>query len=143
FLVNESGWRVEENGERVPIVPRHVCILFWRFHGYGGDDVPRPYARALEARQLPHVLVGGRSFHAREEVVALRTALFAIERPDDELSVYATLRGPFFALTDEQLLLFRHEARGRFHPLRKLDAESLSAPAREVVQAMEVLRELH
>ena len=43
------------------------------------------------------MLVGGRSFHECEEVIAVRNALSAIEWPDDELSVFATLRGPFFA----------------------------------------------
>jgi hypothetical protein len=43
--------------------------------------------------------VGGRSFHDREEIVALRNALTAIEWPDDELRVYATLRGPLFEAT--------------------------------------------
>ena len=59
--------------------------------------------RALEVRRIPHVLVGGRSFHDREEVIALRSAAAALEWPDDTLSVYATLRGPFFALGDDQL----------------------------------------
>ena len=57
-------------------------------------------AHALESRRISHVLVGGRSFHDREEVIALRNAITAIEWPDDELKVFATLRGPFFALTD-------------------------------------------
>ena len=88
WLVQKSGWTIEEGpGERVPVAPRHVCILFKRLRKFGGVDVPRPYAQALEARRIPHVLVGGRSFHVREEVMALRTALWAIERPDDELSV--------------------------------------------------------
>jgi ATP-dependent helicase/nuclease subunit A len=34
----------------------------------------------LELRRIPHVLVGGRSFHDREEIIALRNALTAIER---------------------------------------------------------------
>ena len=52
------------------------------------------------ARGIPHVLVGGRAFHEREEVEAIRAALTAIEWPDDELSVFATLRGPFFSIGD-------------------------------------------
>ena len=58
------------------------------------SDVTRPYVEALEARGIAHVLVGGRAFHEREEVEAIRAALTAIEWPDDELSVFATLRGP-------------------------------------------------
>ena len=85
---------------------RHVCLLFRRFTQWGAD-VTRPYVEALEARGIPHLLVGGKSFHEREEVESLRTALAAIEWPDDELSVYATLRGPLFAIGDEALLEYR------------------------------------
>ena len=117
----QSGWTVSERaaggGEvRVPIQARHVAILFRRFTSWG-DDVTRPYVEALEARQVPHLLVGGRSFHAREEVDALRVALSAIEWPDDELSVYATLRGGFFAFQDHQLLAYRDAHGGRLNPV--------------------------
>jgi ATP-dependent exoDNAse (exonuclease V) beta subunit len=104
--VNKSGWIVEENGGTVPIESRHICILFRRLRNFSAD-VTRPYVRALEARRLPHVLVGGRSFHDREEIVALRNALTAIEWPDDELRVYATLRGPLFAFSDDALFVYR------------------------------------
>ena len=144
WLVTKSSWTVEEEGQRVKVEARHVCILFKRLRRWGGVDVPRPYAQALEARRVPHVLVGGRSFHQREEVMALRTALFAVDRPDDEYSVYATLRGPFFAFTDEQLLSFKHE-QGKLHPLRPFASarDALSESAKEVVAALTVLRELH
>ena len=67
-------------------------MLFRRFTNWG-MDVTRDYVKALEAREIPHLLVGSKSFHAREEVQTLRAAMAAIEWPDDELSVYATLRG--------------------------------------------------
>jgi len=54
-----------------------------------GEDITREYVRALEARRVPHVLSGGRSFHAREEVIALRAVLSALEWPEDALHVYA------------------------------------------------------
>ena len=41
------------------------------------NDVTRPYVDALEARGVPHVLVGGKAFHEREEVEAIRAALAA------------------------------------------------------------------
>ena len=96
----ESGWTVTEREApdlRVPIRPRHICILFRRMNSFG-RDVTRSYLRALEARHLPHVLVKGGSFNEREEVIAIRNLLGAIERPDDELLVFAALRGPIFAL---------------------------------------------
>ena len=105
WLVNRSGWTVTERehpDDRVPIQARHVCLLFRRFRSFN-TDVTRPYVRALEARRLPHLLVGGTGFHTREEVEAVRNALGAIERPDDELAVFATLKGPLFALSDSQV----------------------------------------
>ncbi len=145
FLVKQSGWTVVEPGTddvRVPVQPRHICVLFRRFRRWEGDDVTLAYTRSLEARGIPHVLVGGRSFHGREEVLALRNALAAIEWPDDELSVYATLRGPLFALSDDALLVFRTEA-GRLHPLKPLAPSALSAAAAEVAQGLSVLGQLH
>ena len=53
------------------------------------------------------MLIGGSAFHGREEIEALRNALAAIERPEDELAVFATLHGPFLALSDGALLAFR------------------------------------
>ena len=91
-----------------------MCLLFRRFDTRTFDgptvDVTRPYVQALEARGLPHLLVGGKSFHEREEVETLRTALAAIEWPDDELSVFGTLRGALFAFGDDVLLAYRARA---------------------------------
>ena len=125
WLINESGWKVAERiattatsvdasraawasrpAERehlVPVQARHICLLFRRFVSYD-EDATRPYVQALEARGVPHLLVGGRTFHNRDEIETLRAALAAIEWPDDELSVFATLRGSLFAIGDEELL---------------------------------------
>ena len=125
WLVHHSGWTVTERRApetRVPLEARHICILFRRFVSYG-EDITRQYVRALEARGLRHLLVGGKAFHDRDEIETLRAALMAIEWPDDELSVFATLRGPLFAIGDEDLFEYHHlcaqqHARrdGRFHP---------------------------
>jgi ATP-dependent helicase/nuclease subunit A len=123
WLVNEkTGWTVEEHQPdgrreaRVPIQPKHIAILFRRFVSFG-EDVTRPYIDAIEARGVPHLLVGGKAFHGREEVETIRAALAAIEWPDDELSVFATLKGSLFAIDDEHLLEFRDRF-GAFHPFR-------------------------
>ena len=152
WLVQESGWTVSERapgGEeiRVPLQARHVAILFRRFTSWG-TDVTRPYVEALESRQVPHLLVGGRSFHEREEVDALRVALSAIEWPDDELSVYATLRGGFFAFPDHLLLEYRNAHGGRLNPItapadadRVRDGEPTELQA--IDDALGLLRSLH
>ena len=101
----------ERPAERVPVAARHVCLLFRRFDSFFGGDVTRGYVRALEARGVPHLLVGGKSFHEREEVETCAPRSAAIEWPDDELSVFATLRGSLFAIGDEALLEYRQRAR--------------------------------
>ncbi|MGE5049525.1 MAG: UvrD-helicase domain-containing protein, partial [Deltaproteobacteria bacterium] len=142
WLLRKSGWKVSERDkeEPVPVEARHVCLLFKRYTSWG-KDLTRPYVRGLEARRIPHVLVGGRSYHAREEVLALRAAATAIEWPDDELAVFAALKGPLFALGDDALLLFR-ERHGHLRPGRRLEA-SAGEPVREVADALELLGELH
>jgi ATP-dependent helicase/nuclease subunit A len=143
WLVRKSGWTVTERGDperRVPIEARHVCLLFRRFRSFA-KDVTRPYVRALEARRLPHLLVGGSGFHVREEIEAIRNALSAIERPDDELAVFATLRGPLFALTDAQLLAYR-TAHTTLHPFKQPN-DNLPESTAEVADALFVLRDLH
>ncbi|HWC77016.1 MAG TPA: UvrD-helicase domain-containing protein, partial [Blastocatellia bacterium] len=136
WLINKSGWTVTERerpGVRVPVQARHVCLLFRRFRSFT-TDVTRPYVRALEARRLPHLLVGGAGFHTREEVEAVRNALSAIERPDDELAVFATLKGPLFALSDAQLLAYR-ECAHSLHPFKQ-PPEDLPEALNEVVETL-------
>jgi ATP-dependent exoDNAse (exonuclease V) beta subunit len=143
FLINKSGWTIREKDGTVdvPIDARHVCLLFKRFQSFG-EDVTRPYVRALEARRIPHVLVGGRSFHHREEVTALRNAAAAIEWPDDELSVFATLRGPFISLSDAQLLTWRTQF-GSLHPFKKVEDEKLTDFTRPIRDALSLIAKLH
>lgn len=142
WLLHESGWTVTERGgtERVPLQPRHICLLFRRFEHFG-SDVTKPYWQSLEARGIRHLMVGGRSFHEREEVETLRTALTAIEWPDDELALFATLRGSLFALGDAELLEFRHRFH-RIHPFRIPDGE-LPERLQPIAEALELLKTLH
>jgi len=118
---DETGWAVSEreadgSERRVAVQPRHIAVLFRRFVSFG-EDITRRYVDAIEARSIPHLLVGGKAFHGREEVETIRAALAAIEWPDDELSVFATLKGSLFAIDDEHLLEYRHRF-GAFHPFR-------------------------
>src|SRR5262249_6232913 len=102
WLIRESGWKGRDplaSDKLVPIASEHVAILFRRFMSFG-EDMTRDYVRALEVRNIPHVLWGARSFHQREEVETVRAAMNAIEWPDDDLSLYATLRGSLFAIPD-------------------------------------------
>jgi ATP-dependent helicase/nuclease subunit A len=142
WLVQRSGWVVTERREPkrpVPLDARHICILFRRFVSFG-EDVTRPYVEALEARGIRHLLVGGRAFHDREEIETLRAALMAIEWPDDQLSVFATLRGALFGIGDEELLQYAHEG-GKFHPFRR--AKDVPAHLEPIRDALALLASLH
>jgi len=143
WLVRDSGWKVrdpEDPASLLPVSARHICILFRRFTNFG-KDITRDYVRSLEAREIPHLLVGSKSFHSREEVETLRTALTAIEWPEDELSLFATLKGSLFAIPDNLLLRFRHEC-GRLHPFRTLP-ENLAADFQPVAEALRIVADLH
>jgi ATP-dependent exoDNAse (exonuclease V) beta subunit len=143
WLVRESGWKVRdpEDPERLlPVTERQICILFRRFTNYG-RDVTRDYVKDLEAREIQHLLVGSKSFHSREEIETLRAALTAIEWPDDELSVFAALKGSLFAISDSTLLRFRHRYE-RLHPFGRQEG-SIEAEFQPVVDALGLLAELH
>jgi ATP-dependent helicase/nuclease subunit A len=158
WILQRSGWKVSERGGEAPVdvTAKHICLLFRRFVSWQ-VDVTRPYVDALEARGIPHVLVGGRSFHEREEIEAIRAALAAVEWPDDELSVFATLRGPFFAIADEDLLDWAYRfgrktekafRRFGFHPHRVPDVFEHDTPKdvehlRPIAEALRLLRRLH
>ena len=159
WLTDEDhGWTVSERqadgtDARVRIQPRHIAVLFRRFVSFG-EDVTRRYVDAIEARGVPHLLVGGKAFHGREEVEAVRAALSAIEWPDDELSVFAALKGPLFAIDDEHLFEFRHRF-GVFHPFRvpsELGGNSgqelaltgePTAQLAPIAEALQLLQQLH
>ena len=143
WLVRESGWQVrdpEHPSRLLPVSTQHVCILFRRFTNFG-KDITRNYVRSLEAREIPHLLVGSKSFHSREEVETMRAALTAIEWPDDELSVFATLKGSLFAIPDNLLLRFHHEA-GRLHPFRARP-ENSDRDFQPIDEALHLLAGLH
>ena len=141
LLSPECTWTVMSGAARRKIVASDVCFLFRRFMHFG-KDITRDYVEALEARGIPHLLVGGKTFHEREEVDAIRTALTAIEWPEDELSVYAALHGPLFAIGEEELLEYHSIAQGRgFHPYRV--PKELPVRLQPVSKSLNTLRELH
>ncbi len=129
---------VSHNPGRRPIRAGDVCLLFRRFTSFQ-TDVTRDYVAELEARGVPHLIVGGKSFHEREEVDAVRTALTAIEWPDDGLSVFAALRGPLFAVAEEELLAWHARYRG-FRPFHVPD--DVPAELDAVAEALRTLCEL-
>ncbi len=139
MLSPECTWTVADGAGRRAITASDVCLLFRRFVHYR-DDITRGYVEALESRGIAHLLVGGKTFHEREEVDAIRTALTAIEWPEDELSVYATLHGPLFAIGEDEAIEY-HAIAKMFHPYRV--PRDLPDRLQPIAQALTTLRELH
>ncbi|HTU48499.1 MAG TPA: UvrD-helicase domain-containing protein [Bryobacteraceae bacterium] len=142
WLLQESKWKVRDRktGEWVRLKEGDICILFRRFSNRG-VDLTQHYVRSLEARGIRHVLVGSKSFHQREEIGTLRTALCAIEWPEDELSVFALLKGTLFAVLDDTLLRFR-STYGRFYPFTKLPPD-LDPEFHPIRDAFDLIKDLH
>ncbi|MEM1299827.1 MAG: hypothetical protein AAGH68_11165, partial [Pseudomonadota bacterium] len=78
--------------------------------------------------------------------MALMNVLAAIEWPEDEMAVFAALRGPFLAVSDEALLLWRESEgegkRRRLHPLIRVEGE-LPPLLEPVAEALSLLATLH
>ncbi len=138
----QSNWTVrrDRDGTRGPIRPEDICILFRKTVSHG-DDLTQEYVRALESRGIDHVLVGSKSFHKREEIGTLRAALRAIEWPDDQLSVYAVLRGALFFIPDSDLFHFRSQY-GAFTPFLDPPAD-LDVNLAPIAEVLALLRKLH
>jgi ATP-dependent helicase/nuclease subunit A len=138
WLLHQSDWKVtRRDGSLRPIVEGDICILFRRFT----PAVTQNYVRELEARSINHILIGSKSLHGREEIIVLRTALTAVEWPDDTLSVFALVRGPLFAIPDQALIKFR-QAHGSLNPFKTLpdDLDDEFGPLRF---ALQLIRDLH
>lgn len=103
----KSGLEVSDRrAPRRPVEPSDICLLFRRFLAFG-RLIPQAYADALQQRDIPQALAAIPSYTGSAEIRAMRAALTAVEFPDDELQVYAALRGPLFAFSDEELFLYR------------------------------------
>jgi ATP-dependent exoDNAse (exonuclease V) beta subunit len=140
LLGKECQWTIRDGSTRRRIVAGDICVLFRRATN-SGRDLTEDYVRALEARDIPHVLVGSKGLHGREEILAMRTALRAIEWPEDELSVYAVLRGAFFGIPDNTLFRCR-ESGIRLRPGAPWPEVS-DADYEPVREALEILSALH
>ncbi|MGL4423701.1 MAG: 3'-5' exonuclease, partial [Gemmataceae bacterium] len=93
--------------------PRDIVFLFRSLSSVA------VYERELSNAGLDYYLVGGRLYFAQQEVHDLLNLLRAIENPEDTLSLFATLRSPFFLLNDDSLHLLATEKCGLWAALEE------------------------
>lgn len=67
--------------------------------------------RALRSAGIPFIVVGGTGFYSEEEVRYLCAAASFLIDPRDDLSLYLTLRSPFFNIPERELLI-ANQSRG-------------------------------
>ncbi len=134
-MINETKgkWMVFDKNERGsrPVRLRDMALLFPTLTGI------EVYEEALKARGIPYRLEGGKEFFMRQEVRSLLCCLKALDDPADQISLFAALRSPFFAFSDEEIFLFVSSGNGLNY---------LQAPARKangLADAFSLLRRLH
>jgi ATP-dependent helicase/nuclease subunit A len=134
-MVNETKrkWMVFDKNERGsrPVRLRDMALLFPTLTGI------EVYEEALKARGIPYRLEGGKEFFMRQEVRSLLCCLKALDDPADQISLFAALRSPFFAFSDEEIFLFVSSGNGLNY---------LQPPAQKangLADAFSLLRRLH
>jgi ATP-dependent helicase/nuclease subunit A len=95
------AWRVVDpaTGKERAARPGDVAVLVRRMTG--GERL----LDALRRAGIAATSFGGRGFHAREEIQTLLALLEAVVRPDDPRALFAALRSPALAVSDDDLVL--------------------------------------
>ena len=100
-----------------------------------------PYARALDALNIPIEVSGAGAFGDSPEVEALTMLLRALADPQDGLALVALLRGPLFGLSDADLFAFKQSG-GWFSIFQGSDSPADRA-GDSVRSALAALRDYH
>jgi ATP-dependent helicase/nuclease subunit A len=79
--------------------PRDIVVLLRAM-----SDVP-VYEDALREWHIDHYVVGGKAFFAQQEIHDIVNLCRVLHEPDDHVALVGVLRSPFFALTDDDLLV--------------------------------------
>ncbi len=129
--VVEEKWQIWDGSQESfrPIQFKDIAILMRKYQ-------PLDFLEeALKSYGVDYRVVGGKYFYFRQEVEQLLALLKAIDNPNDQASLVAALRSPFFGISDEELFLF-HTGGGDFNYLKEAWGTSLERP-------FSLLRELH
>ncbi|MBP1933631.1 UvrD-helicase domain-containing protein [Ammoniphilus resinae] len=92
-------WKKEASGEEMPVPARYgdMAILL------AARSQMHVYEFTFQEYGIPYIVVGGRQFYQKQEVLDLINLLRLIQNPEDEVSLLGFLRSPFVQLSDESL----------------------------------------
>ncbi len=142
-IVDDEHWEVWDKKDKRLRPARYgdIALLAERFTHSGA------YAEAFSDAGVPLRIVGGRHFFSSHEVHSLISVLKAIDNPHDRVALVAALRGPFFGVPDDALLLAKHQhgTISYLTPNTQHETPDTSSRPREspIANAMAVLREFH
>jgi len=132
-ITEARPWSIRDGDRIRPARPGDIGLLVRNLTGIEHLET------ALRARKIGYRLVGGKAYHQRGEVGALRAVLLAIDNAAHRLALVQALRSPFFGLSDHDLAAF--VARGGTLNFNAPIPES--AQDGPVAQALEILKKLH
>ncbi|RKD24465.1 hypothetical protein BEP19_08745 [Ammoniphilus oxalaticus] len=93
-------WREAERGQGerpTPVSYGDVAVLL------ATRSKMHLYEFAFQEYDIPYVVIGGRQYYEKQEILDLLNLLRMLQNEDDEVSLLAFLRSPFAQLTDETL----------------------------------------
>ena len=98
-ITRHRPWSIRDGAGVRPLRPGDVALLVRKTT----PEFLGPVEQALAGQGVPYRIVGGKEYFLRDEVIALRAVLRAIDNPADRLAVFTALRSPFFAFSDDDL----------------------------------------
>ncbi len=96
-LSSGKQW-VLENGNRIPLRPGHVAVLFRKFTN------AHIYLEAMHRRGVPYLTDGERHFYRRQEVIDLVNVLRVLDDPSDAIAIVGILRSSLGGVSDQDIM---------------------------------------
>ncbi|MDH3771181.1 MAG: hypothetical protein OET79_09395, partial [Nitrospirota bacterium] len=89
---------VLEHGNRIPLRPGHVAVLFRKFTN------AHVYLEAMHRRDIPYLTDGERHFYRRQEVIDLVNVLRVLADPTDAIAIVGILRSSLGGVPDQDIM---------------------------------------
>jgi ATP-dependent helicase/nuclease subunit A len=89
---------VLEHGNRIPLRPGHVAVLFRKFTN------AHVYLEAMHRRDIPYLTDGERHFYRRQEVIDLVNVLRVFADPTDAIAIVGVLRSSLGGVPDQDIM---------------------------------------
>lgn len=98
------GWEVDDGDDRRPLRLSDIAILLPTRKGF------QRYEDALRNASIPYQVYKGRGFFERQEIKDVLRFLEFLTDTNDDIALASVLKGPFFSLSDEDLMTVASES---------------------------------